>query len=161
MLVKNFGGNICSIWHRVIYLSRHVIFDETSFPTKDMASSHLPSKINAKGDTVFSPYSPLPLTNFISPPALIAPTPDHTQNNGPLPILEIVASSPQPLTHSPPNVIHTSPPQQPIPIALDPPIAPTPDHTQNNGPLPIPETMASSPQPLTHSPPNVIHTSPP
>jgi hypothetical protein len=148
----NFAGyKFSDLITNKVYLSRHVIFDETSFPTKDMASSRLPTKINAKGDTVFSPYSPLPLTDFISPPALIAPTPDHTQNNGPLPILEIVASSPQPLTHFPPNVIHTSPPQQPIPVALDPPIAPTPDHTQNNGPLLIPKTIASSPQPLTFS----------
>jgi hypothetical protein len=29
------------------YLSRHVIFDENSFPAKDHATSHLPSKINA------------------------------------------------------------------------------------------------------------------
>jgi hypothetical protein len=148
----NFAGyKFSDLITNKVYLSRHVIFDETSFPTKDMASSHLPTKINAKGDIVFSPYSPLPLTDFISPLALIAPTPDHTQNNGPLLILEIVASSPQPLAHSPPNVIHTSPPQQPIPVALDPPIAPTPDHTQNNGPLLIPKTIASSPQPLTFS----------
>jgi hypothetical protein len=40
-----------------IYLSRHVIFDESSFPAKEKDTSRLPSKINAQGDS--SPLLPI------------------------------------------------------------------------------------------------------
>jgi hypothetical protein len=49
-----------------VYLSRHVIFDENSFPAKDIATSQLPSKINAKGDSSFSQFFPLSSLDFIS-----------------------------------------------------------------------------------------------
>lgn len=106
-----------------------------------MASSHLPFTINTTSDTVFSPYSPLALIDFISPPTLIVPrsesctppnsfpTLDHTQDNGPLLSPEIVAPSPLYLSTSPPTSIHTSPPQQSIPVALDPSISNSNSHS--------------------------------
>jgi hypothetical protein len=47
------------------YLSRHVVFDKTSFPAKDLAASQFPSKLHSKGDSIF----PLPvLTSFSTNP---------------------------------------------------------------------------------------------
>ena len=47
-----------------VYLSKHVIFNENSFPAKDQATTQLPSKINAQGDApLFLPIS-LPLVCF-------------------------------------------------------------------------------------------------
>jgi len=40
-----------------VYLSHHVVFDETSFPTKDKATSPLPSKLTTSGNN----YSLLPV----------------------------------------------------------------------------------------------------
>jgi hypothetical protein len=39
------------------YLSKHVIFDEDSFPAKNQATAQLPSKVNAQGDASFLPVS--------------------------------------------------------------------------------------------------------
>ena len=44
------------------YLSRHVVFDESSFPAKDHATSQFPSKLHSTGDSPF----PLPtISSFI------------------------------------------------------------------------------------------------
>jgi transposase InsO family protein len=45
-----------------VYLSRHVVFDETSFPAKDHATSLLSSQLPSTGDVSF----PLPLLSSIS-----------------------------------------------------------------------------------------------
>jgi hypothetical protein len=47
-----------------VYLSRHVVFNEASFPAKDQAVSLLPSKVSAQGDVPFIlpvQFSPLHL----------------------------------------------------------------------------------------------------
>jgi hypothetical protein len=49
------------------YLSRHVVFDENSFPAKDLATSHFSSKLHSTGDSPF----PLPtLSSFITNPCI-------------------------------------------------------------------------------------------
>jgi hypothetical protein len=50
-----------------VYLSRHVIFDETKFPAKDTSSSHLPSKLHAAGDSPFFINFSLPIIPAVSP----------------------------------------------------------------------------------------------
>jgi hypothetical protein len=59
------------------YLSRHVVFDETSFPTMDHATSLFPSQLAAQGDSSVSfPLFSLPLTTPDSAPAsLQSPVP--------------------------------------------------------------------------------------
>ncbi|XP_059449525.1 receptor-like protein 7 [Corylus avellana] len=47
------------------YLSRHIIFDEDSFPAKDQATTHLPSKINAQGEAPFSLSVPFSLPSAL------------------------------------------------------------------------------------------------
>jgi hypothetical protein len=72
-----------------VYLSRHVVFDEHSFPAKDQVSSHLPSKINAIGDVPFTlsvntfppstnqmPISSFPSTSSSTSPNVF-PSPPH------------------------------------------------------------------------------------
>jgi hypothetical protein len=41
-------------------LSRHVVFDETSFPTKDLIATHFLSKLHSQGDSPF----PLPILSI-------------------------------------------------------------------------------------------------
>jgi hypothetical protein len=48
------------------YFSRHVIFNEESFPAKDQATSHFPSKINAQGDASVFFSVPIPIHNVLS-----------------------------------------------------------------------------------------------
>jgi hypothetical protein len=50
-----------------IYLSTHIIFDETTFSIKDTTSSQLPSKINATGDSLFFISLHIPLITTTSP----------------------------------------------------------------------------------------------
>jgi hypothetical protein len=48
-----------------VYLSKHIIFNEESFPTKDQATSQLPSKINAQSDAPLFPI-PIPILTALS-----------------------------------------------------------------------------------------------
>jgi hypothetical protein len=50
----NFAGYKCldPVTNKA-YLSRHVVFDETSFPAKDLATSHFPSRLHSTGDSPF------------------------------------------------------------------------------------------------------------
>lgn len=98
-----------------VYLSRHVIFYESSFPTKDKATSHFPSKIHASGDVPF-PFSFPPYNTFSNLPSSI---PSSTLPNSPS-TTSTLDSAPanEPLVHGPP----TSPtPLPPLPsISLSP-----------------------------------------
>ena len=95
-----------------VYLSRHVIFYESSFLTKDKATSHLPSKIHASGDVPF-PFPFPPYNTFSNLPSSIpsttlpnSPSTTPTPNSAP---------ANEPLVHNPP----TSP--TPLPsISLSP-----------------------------------------
>lgn len=95
-----------------VYLSRHVIFDETKFPAKDTASSQLPSKLHAAGDSPFFINLSLPIIPVVSPPnisvsAPISPTRLSDSNFG----LPDAATSP--ITSSIisiPTTIHIPPP---------------------------------------------------
>jgi hypothetical protein len=48
------------------YLSKHVIFNEESFPAQDQATTLLPSKINAQGDVPLLISVPIPFTSVLS-----------------------------------------------------------------------------------------------
>jgi hypothetical protein len=55
------------------YLSRHVVFDEISFPAKDLATSHFPSRLHSTGD---SPFLLPTMSSFIdeAPSCIISTT---------------------------------------------------------------------------------------
>lgn len=65
------------------YLSKHVVFNEDSFPAKDQATSHLPSKKNAQGEASLFLCINLPLSHDL----LIAfdPTAEVLPSEHPLP----------------------------------------------------------------------------
>jgi hypothetical protein len=102
----NFGGYKCldPVTNKA-YLSKHVIFDEQSFPAKDQADSHLQSKINAKGD------APLFLHVSCSIPYIMPTVSDH--------IVASVESSTEP-TPSQPNSPHAPIPSEPQPPSTSP-----------------------------------------
>jgi len=75
----NFAGYKCldPITNKV-YLSRHVVFDEATFPAKDQSNSPLPSKINASdGMSSALPVS-IPMTYAQFPTSSLATNPSHT-----------------------------------------------------------------------------------
>lgn len=79
-----------------VYLSRHVVFDEHTFPNKDKVPIHLPSKVNASGDQPF-----IHQVSFLSP--------NSFQNLSPEPITyaDDEPSNPIQLASSPPNILES------------------------------------------------------
>jgi hypothetical protein len=70
----NFAGYKCldPVTNKA-YLSRHVVFDEISFPAKDLATSHFPSRLHSIGD---SPFLLPTMSSFIdeAPSCIISTT---------------------------------------------------------------------------------------
>lgn len=109
-----------------VYLSRHVVFDEQSFPAKDYARVNLPSKVNASSDVPFifpinsSEYISLshPTTATLNPITL-----QHSEtplDNVPPPIVEPPINEPLDIT------AHTG---SPIHVLSPPPIDEPTSHT--------------------------------
>jgi hypothetical protein len=61
-----------------VYLSRHVVFDEHSFPTKDQAPSPLPSKISTSSDVPFLLLVSVPMSCAQFHASLIITDSSHT-----------------------------------------------------------------------------------
>jgi len=108
-----------------VYLSRHVVFNEDSFPAKDQTVSLLPSKVCAQNDAPFilpvqfpvinvpptqsssisaapttaEPYPPSPLANTATPPTLQPSTTPHlspNHNSVSSPVTPLPAPTPSP-----------------------------------------------------------------
>jgi len=125
-----------------VYLSRHVVFDETSFPIKDHAAALRPSQLSSTGDVpiplpllpTISPTSPLPTT---TPCSLDLPL-SHSSTPSLSPIVELqdppIASSLHPVpilspsvpipsnspTSDPKNIMSSDPPSNPFVLPNDP-----------------------------------------
>jgi len=78
-----------------VYLSRHVIFDEQSFPAKDHAQLQLPTKINAASDSFFT----ISVSHTLSPSSLISDSDIATTDH----VIEPLPSTPPTLSSSPIN----------------------------------------------------------
>jgi hypothetical protein len=82
-----------------VYLSRHVVFDEYTFPAKDKVTSQLPSKVNATGDLPFIP----PISSFSL---------DICHSSYTTPVNSIVAANSNtnslPISSSPLDISHSS-----------------------------------------------------
>jgi len=111
-----------------VYLSRHVVFNEASFPAQDQAVSLLPSKVSAKGDAPFIlpvhfPSIHLPSTQSPSPSFATCTSPASPPLSSPLPP---PAASPQPTSPDTLSPIFPSPPTSPTtsPTSLSPSLQP-------------------------------------
>jgi hypothetical protein len=133
-----------------VYLSHHVIFDESSFPAKDAANSSLPSRITALEDAPF--FMPLHLslsTSGNSPSPTYPSIPTSPTATVPLP------TGPQPSLVSDflaIDVVSASPQQEPFPSAAplpSPVIASKP--ATNSEPLNLPIAAPLSHPMLTRS----------
>jgi hypothetical protein len=83
-------------------LSKHVIFDEDSFPPKDQATAQLPSKVNAQGDASFLPVS-LPFECLLP----VEPNSNTTATlleQSPSPTSPATVNHPSPSTFNPPAI---------------------------------------------------------
>jgi hypothetical protein len=127
-----------------VYLSRHVVFDEQTFPAKDPTFSHLPSKINAVGDSSFT----LPVS-FLPPPYPFS-TNSGSNNSHVVPNSTSISQSSVSASSSPPTPSLPSPQLSPN----LPSIAATSNHSPATAPLTI-EPMSSPPSPTP--PANPIH----
>jgi hypothetical protein len=112
------------------YLSRHVVFDESSFPAKDQAATLLPSQLSSSGESP-STFLSLPLLN-ISSTAPATPSPPHTILQPPSTVV-LPPALPQP---------HTEPPSSDIP---QPQNSSTPQSVHHLPPF----TIFSPPAPLS------------
>ena len=105
------------------YLSRNVIFNEESFPAKDQATLHLPSKINAQGGAPVFFLVPIPISNVLSHAPLTTTatenpiSPTHTPTSA----LERPSLTP---------TVSSSPTLDPVPIQPEPTSDPHPKPTQ-------------------------------
>jgi hypothetical protein len=128
-----------------VYLSRHVVFDEHSFPAKDQVSSHLPSKISAIGDVPFtlpvSTFTPstnqLPVSGFpstsspTSPNVFPSPSLDTAMSE---PTTEIASDPTAPQLNTPTSSSEPPPNTDPTPLEssvssfLEPICCPSHDH---------------------------------
>jgi len=75
-----------------VYLSRHVVFYEHSFPAKDHAQLHLPTKINATSDSFFT----VPVSNTLPQSTLISDSPASAAES----VLESLESTSTSLSNS-------------------------------------------------------------
>jgi hypothetical protein len=138
-----------------VYLSRHVVFDEASFPARESATSPLSATGTTESAASFLPqvsFSPPPL----SPP--ISPTPV-------VPSADIPPSSPAPLSiaHFPTGTLSpvSTPSSSPITTAADP--FPLADHLAASSSPPIVPPHSpppDSPAPSASSPLLEISTTP-
>jgi len=90
------------------YLSRHVVFDETSFPAKDPAASLLPSQLSSQGNSALSLLSTSLLPTAILPadsPSTTTPTPSSV----PLPQASSLVPDPLSNTASDSSPVSTQP----------------------------------------------------
>jgi hypothetical protein len=71
-----------------VYFARHVVFDEQSFPAKDHAQFHLPSKVNASSDVPFPPSVSISLPAPISCPSNTHFATEHTHVQPPEPLCD-------------------------------------------------------------------------
>jgi transposase InsO family protein len=155
------------------YLSRHVVFDEASFPAKDQSASLLPSQLSSQGNSalsllsssllpsVLSPINPLPNTHSHTPPDLSSPatSPLNTSTSlDSLPTNPIPAASPLPLAPtSRPTTFFPADNDLPLashtldsPTLSSPPSSPTLSHSHDTSlsalsPLPAADTQPLSP----------------
>jgi hypothetical protein len=84
------------------YLSKHVIFDEDSFPDRDQTIAQLPSKVNAQGDASFLPVS-LPFECLLP----VEPNSNTTATSleqSPSPTSPAATNHPSPSTSNPPTI---------------------------------------------------------
>jgi hypothetical protein len=125
-----------------VYLSRHVVFDEASFPAKETANSHLSATGTAAPDV------PSLLSVSLSPPnfspSITLPTVPHTSHSA---IPAVTPTSPSPpivnLAVPPPLLPSTTPPTSPS--------LPTPAPTTKppSSPIPYPPIAPLSLAPLS------------
>jgi len=163
-----------------VFLSRHVVFDEQSFPAKDHARLHLPSKVNASSDVPFqlpvSIYSPASVTTLIAPSPNPEPPrttdehfipPSNAARNS-SPTAPACASFSLPHNSAEPTlrVPHHAASLPPTPTCASPNCTTSPAPTSASSPLPhIPTIITSSPLATPHSstlspvlpPPPVFH----
>jgi hypothetical protein len=97
-----------------VYLSRHVVFDELTFPAKDEVPSQLPSQVNATGDLPFILPVSLPSTD-LNHDSLPSSADALTHSDSVLPLPD-APCSPNPSTDI--STTHTcldAPPNSPLP----------------------------------------------
>jgi hypothetical protein len=121
------------------YLSKHVIFDEDSFPTKDQVTAQLPSKINTQGDTSIFLLISLPFECPLSV-ELNSNTRATSLEQSPFATLHADTNNPFPSSPNPPTTTNLI--EQPM----------SPEATSATTSSPIPPT--ASPIPTTSSPIN-------
>jgi hypothetical protein len=115
-----------------VYLSKHVIFDEESFPAQDQATSLLPSKINAQGDVPLFISLPIPLPSSLSTAPNLYASPSTPETSAPS--SPETTSSPTSTISSPtvPNSTHPEiPALSPPSVVTHPPAPPIPPPTHS------------------------------
>jgi transposase InsO family protein len=117
------------------YHSRHVVFDETSFPAKDQATSLLPSQLPVTGKSVPS-FLHYPQLHITANPPLVSSLTDSISPSSPL-------SSPEPTPSTLPSTSEDSPPNTPS-------SAPRPSLPESHSP----DAASSSLLPSSHSLPD-------
>jgi hypothetical protein len=132
-----------------VYLSRHTVFAQTSFPTKDHVVALLPSQLSSTGDVSI----PLPLLLTISATSPLSTTspcsPDPTPSLSPIvelqdpPIASRLHSMVAPLS---PDLISPS-----VPISSNSPTLDT-ENTLSSDPPSDPSTLPDDPSPITFQP---------
>jgi transposase InsO family protein len=140
------------------YLSRHVVFDESSFPAKEQATSLLPSQLFASGNSTPQLLSPslfsIPAPASLSPNADISSSimPQQSPTLSPEPVPPST-DTPEPL--SPEPVPPSTDTPEPLPLLQEhhpsslmpqqpPTLSPEPTPSSSSIPLPLPETVISS-----------------
>jgi hypothetical protein len=121
------------------YLSKHVIFNEESFPAKDHATILLPSKINAQGDAPLLISVPIPFTYVLST------TPNHNADS--------ISNESSPLAQ-------TEPPSPTAPVSLIMPSSIVHIFLNSNT-ITYASSNLESTTPTSTSMTNSLHNSPP
>jgi hypothetical protein len=132
-----------------VYLSRHVVFNEASFPAKDQAVSLLPSKVSAQGDVPFIlpvQFSPLHL------PHTSVSHPTNPPSTSPGYSLSSPSSNPEPLSPDFPSpAAPDSSDNFPSSLQPSPSALPTPSLPDQPASSLDPSPSLPIPAPPTHS----------
>jgi hypothetical protein len=107
-----------------VFLSRNVVFDESSFPAKDHAKQQLPSKINAFADVFFPlPPSITPILSSSAPPQddllLVSPAPVSAPTSHAFTDSILDSTEVYPLSCITSSILHDFPSPEPVPANID------------------------------------------
>jgi len=140
------GYKCLDLFTNKVYLSRHVVFDEDSFPAKDQAVSPFPSKVCAQNDAPFILPVQFPILNLPQTSSNFSPvSPSPVALSSPPISPPIATSSPSrfqpptdPTPHIPqPHATSPSPALSPPTPSLADPCLPNPSSLQPSSPSPI------------------------